>query len=160
MTSVQEHILDRIRHQGPGKVFTAKDFLDLGRREAIDHFLGGYHAMRLEAYPSESPDIWGWTHAPFLGATIQGNTIEDSLNSVVLNVEYDSATFGFLWRFNNYCSLEERDGGTYIQCESLSLTRDIPSGLGWLVKPFVTSIPKESLEFTLTAICAALAKSE
>jgi hypothetical protein len=67
---------------------------------------------------------------------------------------------GFLWRFNNYCSLEERDGGTYIQCESLSLTRDIPSGLGWLVKPFVTSIPKESLEFTLTAIRSALVTTE
>ena len=67
---------------------------------------------------------------------------------------------GFLWRFNNYCSLEERDGGTYIQCESLSLTRDIPSGFAWLVKPFVTSIPKESLEFTLTAIRAALVRTE
>jgi hypothetical protein len=67
---------------------------------------------------------------------------------------------GFLWRFNNYCSLEERDGGTYIQCESLSLTRDIPSGLAWLVRPFVTSIPKESLEFTLTSIRAALVRTE
>ena len=67
---------------------------------------------------------------------------------------------GFLWRFNNYCSLEERDGGTYIQCESLSLSRDIPSGFGWLVKPFVTSIPKESLEFTLTAIRSALVKTQ
>jgi hypothetical protein len=67
---------------------------------------------------------------------------------------------GFLWRFNNYCSLEDRDGGTYIQCESLSLTRDIPFGIAWLVKPFVTSIPKESLEFTLTAIRAALVQTE
>jgi len=67
---------------------------------------------------------------------------------------------GFLWRFNNYCSLEERDGGTYIQCESLSLTRDIPSGFAWLVKPLVTSIPKESLEFTLTAMRAALVRTE
>jgi hypothetical protein len=63
---------------------------------------------------------------------------------------------GFLWRFNNYCALEERDGGTYIQCESLSLSRDIPTGVGWLVEPFVTSIPKESLEFTLGALRAAL----
>ena len=67
---------------------------------------------------------------------------------------------GFLWRLNNYCSLEERDGGTYIQCESLSLTRDIPSGFAWLVKPFVTSIPKGSLEFTLTSIRSALVTTE
>ena len=67
---------------------------------------------------------------------------------------------GFLWRFNNYCFLEERDRGTYIECESLSLTRDIPSGVGWLVKPFVTGVPKESLEFTLTALRATLVKAE
>jgi len=30
-----------------------------------------------------------------------------------------------------------------------SLTRSIPTGLGWMVGPFVTSIPKESLTFTL-----------
>ena len=40
-------------------------------------------------------------------------------------------------------------GGTYVQCESVSLSRAIPTGLGWLVGPFVTSIPRESLEFTL-----------
>jgi hypothetical protein len=58
---------------------------------------------------------------------------------------------GFLWRFNNYCLFEERDGGTYMQCESVSLSRTIPVGLGWLIGPFVTSIPRESLTFTLTA---------
>jgi hypothetical protein len=63
---------------------------------------------------------------------------------------------GFLWRFNNYCGIEERDGGTYIQCESVSLSRDIPIGLGWLIGPFVTSIPRESLEFTLTSLRSAL----
>jgi hypothetical protein len=59
---------------------------------------------------------------------------------------------GFLWRFNNYCSLENRDGGTYVQCESVSLSRSIPTGLGWLVGPFVTSIPRSSLEFTLASL--------
>jgi hypothetical protein len=63
---------------------------------------------------------------------------------------------GFLWRFNNYCSLEQRDAGTYVQCESLSLTRDIPFGLGWMIGPFVTSIPRESLEFTLLSLRNAL----
>jgi hypothetical protein len=59
---------------------------------------------------------------------------------------------GFLWRFNNYCSIEAKDGGTYMQCETLSLSRSIPAGLGWLIDPFVTSVPRESLEFTLTGL--------
>ena len=63
---------------------------------------------------------------------------------------------GYLWRFYNYCSLEERAEGTYIQCESISLSRAIPTGLGWLVGPFVTSIPRESLEFTLGSLRKAL----
>lgn len=64
---------------------------------------------------------------------------------------------GFLWRFNNYCALEERDGGTYIQCESVSLSRQIPFALRWLIGPFVTGIPRESLEFTLGMMRGALA---
>jgi|HubBroStandDraft_6_1064221.scaffolds.fasta_scaffold00939_4 hypothetical protein len=57
---------------------------------------------------------------------------------------------GFLWRLNSYWRFEERDGGVYVQLEAISLTRDIPTGLGWLISPFITSIPKESLVFTLT----------
>ena len=56
---------------------------------------------------------------------------------------------GYLWRLNTYWRLLARDGGLYIQCESVSLTRGIPFGLGWAVGPFVTSIPRESLTFTL-----------
>jgi hypothetical protein len=56
---------------------------------------------------------------------------------------------GYMWRLNTYWRLLARDGGLYIQCESISLTRGIPTGFGWIVGPFVTSIPKESLTFTL-----------
>jgi hypothetical protein len=65
---------------------------------------------------------------------------------------------GYLWRLYTYWRLLERDGGTYVQCESISLTRDIPLGLAWLIRPFVTSIPRESLEFTLTTTRKALAQ--
>jgi hypothetical protein len=58
---------------------------------------------------------------------------------------------GFLWRMETWWRMEERDGGVYVQSEAASLTRDIPTGLGWLVGPFVTSIPKETLVFTLDA---------
>jgi len=56
---------------------------------------------------------------------------------------------GFLWRLYTYWRFLERDGGTYVQCEAISLTRDIPFALGWLIGPFVNSIPRESLAFTL-----------
>jgi hypothetical protein len=56
---------------------------------------------------------------------------------------------GYLWRLNTYWRFVERAGGVYVQCESVTLTRDIPFGLNWLIGPFVTSIPRESLAFTL-----------
>lgn len=65
---------------------------------------------------------------------------------------------GYLWRLNNYWSYEERDGGLYIQVESVSLSRAVPKGLGWAIGPFVNSVPRESLEFTLKATRDALKK--
>jgi hypothetical protein len=58
---------------------------------------------------------------------------------------------GFMWRMETWWRMEERDGGVYVQSEVASLTRDIPTGLGWMIKPFVTDIPRESLTFTLQA---------
>jgi hypothetical protein len=66
---------------------------------------------------------------------------------------------GFMWRLNTYWRFLERDGGTYIQCESLTLSRDIPFGLGWMIGPFVTSVPRDSLTFTLDRTRAALRHS-
>ncbi len=65
---------------------------------------------------------------------------------------------GFLWRMETWWRMIERDGGVYVQSEVVSLTRDIPAGLAWLIGPFVTSIPKESLAFTLEATRKAVAK--
>ncbi len=65
---------------------------------------------------------------------------------------------GFLWRLNTYWSYEEKDGGLFLQIEAVSLTRSIPHGLGWVVRPYVESIPRDSLEFTLRSTCNALRK--
>lgn len=63
---------------------------------------------------------------------------------------------GFLWRLNSYWRFVETPEGVYVQCEAISLTRSVPTGLGWLVGPFVESIPKESLSFTLQSTRAAV----
>jgi hypothetical protein len=65
---------------------------------------------------------------------------------------------GYLWRLYTYWRFLERDGGTYVQCEAISLTRGIPMGFGWLIGPFVTSIPRESLAFTLETTRKTLAQ--
>lgn len=52
---------------------------------------------------------------------------------------------GFLWRLNSYWRFLERDGGTYVECESITLTRTIPFMLRWLIGPFVNDMPREEL---------------
>jgi len=66
---------------------------------------------------------------------------------------------GFMYRLNTYWRFLERDGGTYIQCESLTLSRDVPFALSWIIKPFISQVPKESLAFTLERAKAELLKS-
>jgi len=63
---------------------------------------------------------------------------------------------GYLWRLNSYWRYFDSGKGVYVQCEAISLTRDIPTGLNWLVGSFVQSVPKESLDFTLQSTRAAV----
>ena len=64
---------------------------------AGDHFgaqvvgntlLGGNRGLRIEATPTEAPVLWGWSHAPFLGALVQGNTIEDTATGALISVDH------------------------------------------------------------------------
>jgi hypothetical protein len=64
---------------------------------------------------------------------------------------------GFLWRLNSYWRFEAADGGVYAECEAISLSRDVPLGLGWMIKGFLESFPKESMMNTLRGTRAAVA---
>jgi hypothetical protein len=46
---------------------------------------------------------------------------------------------------NSFWRYEERDGGVFVECEAISLTREVPAGLGWLIDPIIRNLPKESL---------------
>ncbi|MGA7235460.1 MAG: hypothetical protein WBY44_07260 [Bryobacteraceae bacterium] len=62
---------------------------------------------------------------------------------------------GFLWRLNSYWRFEQRDGGVYVECEAISLTRAVPAGFGWLVNPIVRTLPRDSLANTLRSMRSA-----
>jgi hypothetical protein len=64
--------------------------------------------------------------------------------------------YGFLWRLNSYWRFQERDGGVYLECRAISLSRDVPFGLGWIIEPIVQKLPKESLVNTLESTRQAL----
>jgi len=66
-----------------------------------------------------------------------------------LSPEDDS---GYLYRLQSYWRFEEREGGTFVECESVSLSRDTPPGTEWLIRKFIESVPRESLENALRPI--------
>jgi hypothetical protein len=63
---------------------------------------------------------------------------------------------GFLWRLDSYWHFYQADGGVYIQCRAISLTRDVPTGFGWLIGSFIEKILAKSLRATLSETRAAL----
>ncbi|HYL85443.1 MAG TPA: hypothetical protein VE263_14495 [Candidatus Angelobacter sp.] len=56
---------------------------------------------------------------------------------------------GYMWRLNSYWRIEEKDGGVYVQNESVSLSRTMPVLLAWLIEPLTKSIPRDVLSRTL-----------
>jgi hypothetical protein len=64
--------------------------------------------------------------------------------------------YGFLWRLYSYWRFQELHGGVFIECRAISLTRDVPFGLGWIFEPIIQKLPKESLINTLEATRRAL----
>jgi hypothetical protein len=125
-----------LRHQG-------NDFLvqlRFAKKKVITTILDTEHEVHYSLLDA--------THAASRSRTTRIQEVDDAgkPNERLEPKGHDS---GFLWRMNTYWRFEEKDGGTYVECQSISLTRDIPFGLGWLVGPFVLSVPRESLTFTL-----------
>lgn len=64
--------------------------------------------------------------------------------------------YGFLWRLYSYWRFMAEGDGVVVECRAMSLTRDVPLGLGLILAPIIKSLPRESLINTLKATRAAL----
>jgi len=56
---------------------------------------------------------------------------------------------GLLWRINAFWSLQASGSGVLAECRTISLSRNVPNGMGWIIKPFIQNVPRESLTSTL-----------
>ena len=64
---------------------------------------------------------------------------------------------GFLWRLNAYWRYVPVDGGVLVECESLALSRSVPSLLRPLASPIIDRVSRESVRNTLDALRAGFA---
>jgi hypothetical protein len=67
---------------------------------------------------------------------------------------------GYLWRLYTYWRMEEKDGGVYLQNESIALTRSVPWEFAWLVNPLIRSIPRAVLSNLLRDTRRAVLKKD
>jgi hypothetical protein len=96
----------------------------------------------------------------------RGNWVCRSYTTRVSEVEHAGSSkervvppdtgYGFLWRLYSYWRFQERQGGAYVEWRAISLTRDVPLGLGWIIEPIIQKLPQDSLIKTLEATRQAL----
>ncbi|MEE8590031.1 MAG: hypothetical protein V3T35_01810 [Spirochaetia bacterium] len=129
-----------------GDVF--KGYLNLRKKKVLTVVLNTEHEAR---YSQVSDKRWEGKSYSTKIAEVEKPDAPDGGKE--LSVGEDR---GFLWRLYAYWRLEEAEDGVFVESVSISLSRRIPTGLGWIVKPFVSSMPRESLEGTLQATRVAV----
>ncbi|HUQ90977.1 MAG TPA: hypothetical protein VM120_04790 [Bryobacteraceae bacterium] len=65
---------------------------------------------------------------------------------------------GFVWHLDSFWRFLQADGGVYVECTSVSLSRDIPFGMARLIRPIIEELPQESLRNVLVKTQEALKK--
>lgn len=83
--------------------------------------------------------------------------VEDADEKDAHELAPDDGT-GYLWRLCDFWRFEERDGGVYMQLESMGLSRGVPGWIAWLVDPLLKSIPRGTLGALLAATRTAIEK--
>ena len=94
-----------------------------------------------------------WLSEGRWGMLSHSTKIAEVENGVLLPV---GTGHGYLWRLNAYWVLEQRREGVYIECRAISMSRDVPVGLGWALKNVVAKLPREALRDTLMSTARAL----
>ena len=124
-----------------------KIFLRLLKKKIITVVLDTDHDVHYSSVDSK-----GWFCRSY---TTRIAEVEDPGSTKERVLEPDTG-YGFLWRLYSYWRFQERDGGVYVECRAISLTRDIPLGLGWIIEPIIRKLPREALINTLRATRDAL----
>ena len=65
---------------------------------------------------------------------------------------------GYLWRASSFTRFTEREGGVYIETETLGLSREFPPFLGWIIEPIARRLGRKSVERSLEEFIAAIRK--
>jgi hypothetical protein len=124
-----------------------KIYLRLLKQKIITVVLDTYHDVH---YSSLDPTRWLCRSYTTRIMEVEG---AGSRNETIMPPD---TGYGFLWRLYSYWKFQEKEGGVFVECRAISLSRNVPFGLGWLIEPIIQVLPKESLINTLNATRQAL----
>ena len=92
----------------------------------------------------------------------QGRAVSSSVaTSITELADYGTATqkpvaqgdeHGFLWRWNAYWLFQETPAGVIAECQSISLSRDVPSLIRLIAGPVIRDTARESMTSALEAM--------
>ncbi len=89
-------------------------------------------------YQQIAPDKWvGISHADDIQAVEKTKTLAPGEG------------MGLMWKLYSYWTLEQVGNGVVAECRTVSLSRGIPLTVAWMIRPFVNTIPRESMDSTL-----------
>ena len=141
--AIQDDVIrSSVLKRQPGGVHT---FLRLQRTKVVTAVYNSEHDVRFELV---SPTRAASTSVSTKIAEVKNPA---TANEVELPQGDDR---GFLWRLNGYWRYEAAPGGVIAECESLSLSRDVPMFLDYIVGGMINSTARESMERTLIALRA------
>ncbi len=124
-----------------------KIFLRLLKKKIITVVLDTYHDVH---YQQARDDQW------FCRSYTTSIAEVDDAGTAKEKIYPPDTGYGFLWRLYSYWRFMEEESGVIVECRAISLTRDVPFGLGWIIEPVIKSLPRESLVNTLKATRQAL----
>jgi hypothetical protein len=122
-------------------------YLRLLKKKIITVVLDTYHDVHYS-----SPDHTRWLCRSYTTRILEVEGA-GSQNETILPPD---TGYGFLWRLYSYWRFQQKEGGVFVECRAISLSRNVPLGLGWLIEPIIQKLPRESLINTLDATRRAL----
>ena len=144
----QEDVLaSRILESAPGQI---KLYLKLQRSKIVTAVYNTEHLVR---YQASGP----------------GRAFSSSIATKIAEVERLSESGerekpeghdrGFLWKMNSYWRYQQVPGGVIVECESMTLSRSIPSFLALAARPIINSVARESMQRTLQSLRTRLVQA-
>jgi putative flippase GtrA len=148
------HVAQRLRH--PDRYPQPPDVLSLKVSGWSDDGHDLYLRLTRSLLISATYDTWHRVHHQARGPTRLDSTslvtrieeVHEAGTPAERRVRLEDSR-GFLWRMQSYWRFTAVPEGVIVTCESISLSRPVPTGLGLISRPIITRVARESMTTAL-----------